>query len=1181
MADAQTIVAQIEEALAPEFRASLLARGQARSMIWRRGELPADSPEFSPNLSYDLLSYGFALITQGLQLLDLGEARESARRAFENAASAIESAIVNAATSDDTDFHRLIAGAAYHLAGYSARAFSVLHRNIDAGNLSPVETCLARLILRDLDGVADDIAIVRASGAGDDEALLELIRQAYPEGDGPPTDSTLAGDAEETDPDAALFNAVDLALNDNFMGALSAAMLAFARGERALLETALVRLARGLKASSDAGMIPHWWCHRLASHLLDDLWDKSFHHRLPASPDGGSQGDWDELRALFIASLYRRSRSEIELWPSQLEAAARAIDVTDNMVVALPTSAGKTRIAELCILACLAAGKRVVFVTPLRALSAQTEITLSRTFQPLGKTVSSLYGSIGVSEADGNIMRERDIIVATPEKLDFALRNEPMLLDDVGLVVLDEGHMIGLGEREVRYEVQIQRLRRRPDAAARRIVCLSAILPDGDQLEDFTAWLTDDQDDGLIKKDWRPTRLRFGEIAWSPPSEAQPDGSAELRISVGGERPWVRNFITPHLPKGRISKLFPGDQRELCIASAWRLMDDGHTVLIFCPQRRSVEPFAREIVKLHKAGSIKSVLVGDESRLAVALAIGEEWLGSDSNVLKCLKLGVAVHHGALPTAFRKEIEKLLRENVLRLTISSPTLAQGLNLSATSLLFHALSRNTKLGPIDISEFRNVVGRAGRAYVDVEGLALYPMFDDVANRRLEWETLVADQGGKEMESGLLRLVLALFARMLKKIGGSANLDTVLAYVAGGSVWTFPEIAGEGAQKREVALRQWSEWLPTLDTAILGMLGEHDIADDEIETKLDEVLNSSLWTRRIARRAEQYQTALTTILVARARHVWSNSTSLQRRGYFLAGVGLDTGLKLDGNADTLNALLAEANGHILLGQEQDAIAAISKFAEIVFAINPFIPDPFPENWKAILSGWLSGAALAEIGATDEAALRFVENALVYKLPWAMEAVRVRGIANDDVLGDGFLMADVELGLAAGAVETGTLKIPATLLMRAGFSSRRGAIIAVAEGAGDFTTLAELRDWISTPGVQALSADPAWPSAETHALWIEFLAALKPAAKQKWSRQEGVIDVEWDDGIGPYAPTPLQLAEDEEGDLVVYDAGFERCGTVTSAIESYPRGLLLVTASDFADQADYLYFGPNDLIS
>lgn len=51
-----------------------------------------------------------------------------------------------------------------------------------------------------------------------------------------------------------------------------------------------------------------------------------------------------------------------------------------------------------------------------------------------------------------------------------------------------------------------------------------------------------------------------------------------------------------------------------------------------------------------------------------------------------------------------------------------TLAQGLNLSATTLIFHSLKRGNE--PIDIAEFRNVVGRAGRAYVDVEGLVLMP-------------------------------------------------------------------------------------------------------------------------------------------------------------------------------------------------------------------------------------------------------------------------------------------------------------------------------------------------------------------------------------------------------------------------------------------------------------------------
>lgn len=178
--------------------------------------------------------------------------------------------------------------------------------------------------------------------------------------------------------------------------------------------------------------LPQWWVHRIAIHLLSDLWSNTFHEEVPSLPAGGAAPSWPGLRELFIALLARRPRAEVDLWPSQTEAAAQAVDQTDNLVVSLPTSAGKTRIAELSILRCLAGGRRVMFVTPFRALSAQTETTLQRTFGPLGKTISALYGSIGVSGFDEDAIGERDIVVATPEKLDFALRNDPSLLDDVG-----------------------------------------------------------------------------------------------------------------------------------------------------------------------------------------------------------------------------------------------------------------------------------------------------------------------------------------------------------------------------------------------------------------------------------------------------------------------------------------------------------------------------------------------------------------------------------------------------------------------------------------------------------------------------------------------------------------------------------------------------------------------------
>ncbi|WP_249221203.1 DEAD/DEAH box helicase [Cupriavidus sp. KK10] len=451
--------------------------------------------------------------------------------------------------------------------------------------MSLPERSLAKLMLRDLDGLSEDIAAWKRAGSGSDEALIGVLKSSQDD------------DLEAEDRESRLIEAFNLVLNEDFLSALATALLALERGDSPLIEEAVRKLTVGLGSAAELNLVAQWWCHRLTIHLLRDLWDMSFHHRLPElGPPEGTADAWPELRRLFISSLYRRQKSEIELWPSQLRAASRVLEFEANLVLSLPTSAGKTRIAELCILACLATGMRVVFVTPLRALSAQTEAGLQRTFHPLGKTVSSLYGSIGASSADVDALRSRDIVVATPEKLDFALRNEPALLDDVGLIVLDEGHMIGLNEREVRYEAQIQRLLKRGDAATRRIVCLSAILPEGDQLEDFVDWLTSDKPGGLIKDKWRPTRLRYGEVEWI-------GDHAQLTVSVGDEKPWIRKFLTAKRPpNGKRTKPFPNDQRELCLATAWRLVDDGQTVLIFCPRRVSVLPFAEAIVDLHSRG---------------------------------------------------------------------------------------------------------------------------------------------------------------------------------------------------------------------------------------------------------------------------------------------------------------------------------------------------------------------------------------------------------------------------------------------------------------------------------------------------------------------------------------------------------------------------------------------------
>jgi superfamily II DNA/RNA helicase len=1161
----EAIAADIAEAATAGFRGRLIARGQARAIIWRDGELPPDAPAFAPQLSYDLHSYGYALLGLGLRLRELGGDGAQARTAFEQAATALEAVIAKGNRQEvDRDFHFIMAAASYHLAHLSARAYSLLAIVEADENFAPTERVLALLMRRNFRALRANVLDYRASGEGSDARIAADIQTKL--------DHAEAADLPDGG-DEFLFDSIDTALNDAFMAAMSLFLLALERGEQPLLDQALERLRTGLSICSELNMLPQWWSHRIAIHLLSDLWSNTFHEKVPLQPAGGEAADWPRLRELFIALLQRRPKAEVDLWPSQIEAATRAADQSDDLVVSLPTSAGKTRIAELCILRCLAGGKRVVFITPLRALSAQTETTLQRTFGPLGKTISALYGSVGVSGFDEDAIRERDIVVATPEKLDFALRNDPSLLDDVGLLVFDEGHMIGLNEREVRYEVQIQRLLRRADAHERRIVCLSAILPDGDQLDDFAGWLRRDHPGGLIKHDWRPTRLRFGDVVWSTPS-------ARLNLRVGDERPWVQRFLVGAAPpnwvppKRRRTKLFPCDQRELCLATAWRLVEDGQTVLIFCPARRSVEPFADVIVDLHERGALRSLLEADPAVLSTAITLGEEWLGPDSAILECLRLGVALHHGALPTAYRKEVERLLRDNVLKVTISSPTLAQGLNLSATAVVMHSLHRFGER--IEISEFKNVIGRAGRAYVDVEGIVLFPMFDDIAKKRRNWEALINDLGARNMESGLVQLVAALLSRMRARIGG--DLNQLVEYVVNNAAaWTFPEVANEKPEDRERALTDWEQHVATLDTAILSLIGENDIPDEEVEAALDDILQSSLWHRRLLRQNEQVQQVLKAGLVSRSRLIWNQSTTARRRGYFLAGVGLTTGNALDAIAADANLLLVQANGGILDGDAEAAIVAITSIAERVFGFYPFTPDPMPTNWRDILRTWLLGQPLADIAAGQESeTLQFIEGGLVYRLPWAMEAIRVRAAANSDTIG-GFLLDNYELGLAVPAVETGTLNRSASILIQAGFNSRLAAIKAVTDTGATFQTGQELRQWLNSEAVAAYSAQPDWPTAETKAMWMEFAQSFTPRENRTWADRRYWANVAWL-GAPPPPDTPVQVHH-WGGQPCVLSADGTPLGTVQAALNPGRAGLVRAQVSQDVGRIDLTYLGPDDL--
>jgi replicative superfamily II helicase len=1080
----EELTAFLTETTSDGYRGRLQARGQARALIRHDGVLPPDAPAFSEGMDQDLADYGLSMLRASMAARELGGDPVLWRLGFVRAGNAFEALVQNGRLDDvSRGFFRIVGAASYHLANYSALAFSLLSQAVATQNRSPVEEALALLIVRDLQGLSARAKAWLQDATHGDVALAQ------------------AAAAGETDPDDIV---AEIATSTMFR-ALAFFEFALQTGAEQLVEEARQLLGRAISLTKHGNAVSLWWVLRITANLIDDLWESSLHRVLPASGPPGAEG-YAQLKRLFIGELYSRRIAEVELWPSQLLAAQRAVDVTDDLVVALPTSAGKTRIAEIAALMALASGQRVFIVTPLRALSAQTERSFRRAFSPLGFTVSSLYGSSGVAGTDEDALREQSIVIATPEKLDFALRNDASIIDDVGLIVLDEGHMIGPSEREIRYESLVQRLLRRSDHTNRRIVCLSAILPEGDQLNDLTAWIRNDAPGAPIQSNWRPTRQRFGTLAWL-------GTSARLSFDLEADAPFIRHFVPQVLAIPPRRTPFPRDNKELTLAAAWKSSDQGKRALIFCTQRDHVEGLAETALDIQHRGFLPSLLENVQA-VERAMAVGREWLGADHPAVRCLAIGVAIHHGRLPSPFLREVEALLATGALRVTIASPTLAQGLNLNAAVLLVPNLYRAGVL--ISGEEFANVAGRAGRAFVDLEGLVIHVMHEPEAWRQARWRELVSSARARSLSSGIIAVVDEVMRRLARTAVFSRG--DAMEYLSNAQEAWFPpdDDESEGAGSIESLIER-------LDATVLGLIDALDADSSELPRLLDEALTGSLWARQIARLASERKLQQLWILESRARLIWNKTTAQQRRGQFAMGVGLESGLAISAIATELTALLDNADVFALQGNADGLAQALVQLGEQLLSIRPFVPeDPLPPNWREFLRAWIRGDDVATIGLDN---MRVVDDAFVYRLVWAVEALRMNRRANG-------AESETLEGAAAACLETGLPANTMAMLVRAGLPSRVAAKVVIEQMNPIFLTRREMNLWLRSPQVVALDAQVGWPTADTGAIWRRFRAEALEGVTRKWEYQEWNMAVP--SGSGPLPAYPGRIEIDPQSGQV-----------------------------------------------
>ncbi|WEL22460.1 ATP-dependent DNA helicase [Halorhabdus sp. BNX81] len=389
-----------------------------------------------------------------------------------------------------------------------------------------------------------------------------------------------------------------------------------------------------------------------------------------------------------------------ELYPPQAEAVERGVTDGANLVASVPTASGKTLIAELAMFSAITDGEgdeagdegvdhaaetdgTALYIVPLRALASEKRTEFEQ-FEAYGLEVGV---STGNYESDGGWLADKDVVVATSEKVDSLVRNDAPWIDDLDCVVADEVHLVDDGERGPTLEVTLAKLRKRnPDL---QTVALSATIGNADALAE---WL----DAELVDSTWRPIDLKKG----------------------------VHYGQALHLEDGNQKRLPVRDSEKQTAAIVRDTLEDDGSTLVFVNSRRNAEAAARRL-----ASTTEPHLDGEErERLAEIAAEIRDVSDTETSddLADAVEGGAAFHHAGLSREHRSLVEDVFQERLVKVISATPTLAAGVNTPSRRVVVRDWRRydGTAGGmqPLSVLEVHQMMGRAGRPGLDPYGEAL---------------------------------------------------------------------------------------------------------------------------------------------------------------------------------------------------------------------------------------------------------------------------------------------------------------------------------------------------------------------------------------------------------------------------------------------------------------------------
>ncbi|GAB3126258.1 DEAD/DEAH box helicase [Glaciibacter psychrotolerans] len=409
-----------------------------------------------------------------------------------------------------------------------------------------------------------------------------------------------------------------------------------------------------------------------------------------------------------------------DLDPFQV-AACSSIEDGNSVLVAAPTGAGKTMVAEFAVFVSMALPTAKVFYTaPMKALSNQK-------FQEFVAT----YGAdeVGLLTGDTNINANARIVVMTTEVLRNMLYADSDLLRNLAFVIMDEVHYLADRFRGAVWEEVIIHL---PQTV--RLVSLSATVSNAEEFGDWLQAVRGKTD--VIVSEERPVPLEqhalvkstlldlFDSSARAATHRVNPELVQLTRGGGGGAASGLEGGRRGG--GGRYHQRMQPEMGRMDRSEIVRMLDGKHLLpaIFFIFSRVGCDQAVRQVLRAgvrltdeHERDEIRAI-VDDRCRtlLDEDLAVLGYWEWLDG-----LERGVAAHHAGMLPAFKEVVEELFQKKLVKAVFATETLALGINMPARTVVLDKLEKfnGEARVPITPGEYTQLTGRAGRRGIDALG------------------------------------------------------------------------------------------------------------------------------------------------------------------------------------------------------------------------------------------------------------------------------------------------------------------------------------------------------------------------------------------------------------------------------------------------------------------------------